>query len=113
MKTILTLSQSGPVRSVDIARELRVTKPTVSESLKALETEGYVTRTGARAVGLTDKGMAVAKEIAGRHDSLFGLLTSLGVDEQTASRDACSMEHCISAESCEALLRLAASRKDG
>ena len=55
---------------------------------------------------LTRKGLKIAKEMMEKHNVLFNLLVSLGVDENIASSDACKMEHAISAESFLALKSL-------
>ena len=56
LKTIFTLSQKDTVRGVDIARKLRVSRPTVSVTLKELEKEGFLFLDGSRKVYLTEKG---------------------------------------------------------
>lgn len=106
MKTIYCLSQQGPVHGADIAKELTVSRPTVCVSLKTLEKEGYLTRCSDHSVYLTDKGLSVALEVSERHSSLYQLLTHLGVNPETAAKDACGMEHIISRESYGALLSL-------
>jgi len=103
LKTIYRLQENDLVRGVDIARDLGVTKPTVSVALKKLESSGLITIHLSRSVKLTEEGERIAKEITERYDSLFGLLTDLGVDEQTAHQDACRMEHGISEQSVKAL----------
>ena len=106
LKTIYRLQENEIVRGVDIARDLGVTKPTVSVALKKLESSGLITVHLSRSVELTQEGERIAKEVTERYDTLFGLLTDLGVDEQTAHRDACRMEHGISDRSLSALIEL-------
>ena len=103
LKTIYRLQENDLVRGVDIARDLGVTKPTVSVALKKLESSGLITIHLSRSVELTQEGERIAKEVTERYDALFGLLTDLGVDEQTAHQDACRMEHGISEQSVKAL----------
>ncbi len=110
MKTIYLLRRNGIVRGADIARELNVSKPTVSVSLKELEQEGYLLRLEDRSVELTPKGMVIAREIVDRNTCLFELLVSLGISESVAMKDACSMEHVISQESFCALIALGECR---
>ena len=107
MKTIYFLQQKGIVRGAYIARELNVTKPTVSVSLKALAEEGYLEMLPDHSVVLTEKGLAIAQEVANRHNSIYDMLVNLGVDNRIAAADACSMEHAISRESLCALTELA------
>ena len=42
MKTIYQLKRNGPVRGAYIARELGVTKPTVSATIRELVDEGFI-----------------------------------------------------------------------
>ena len=111
MKTIYRLSRKGSVRGVDISRSLNVSRPTVSVSLRQLEQEGYVELRDNR-VTLTEKGLAIAEEISDRNTEICRMLKELGVDEATAEKDACNMEHAISRESFSALLALADSRQE-
>lgn len=106
LKTIYMLSGKGEVRGVDIAKELRVTKPTVCVSLKELEAEGYLYMTQERTVILTDIGKRIAKDVMERNTVFRRLLLSLGVDKETAANDACEMEHAVSPKSFEALKQM-------
>ena len=103
MKVIYRLQENDLVRGVDIARELGVTKPTVSVALRELEADGLITVYLSRSVRLTEEGERIAREVARRYDTLFGLLTELGVEEETAREDACRMEHGLSERSLTAL----------
>ena len=110
MKTIYALIKTkGHARGSDVAKELNVSKPTVCVSLKNLQNEGYLKQLEDHSVVLTPKGMAIAREISDRNDSIFHMLVSLGVDEKTAAIDACHMEHAISQESFCALILLSES----
>lgn len=106
LKTIYILSCKKDVHGADIAKAIGVSRPTVCVSLKALAEEGYILMDDAREVHLTEEGMRIAKEIYERHNTLRRLLTGLGVDEKTATSDACEMEHAVSAESYQALKTL-------
>lgn len=108
LKTIYILSKDKDVHGADIARAIGVSRPTVCVSLKALEEEGYILMDDVREVRLTEKGMRIAEETYERHNTLCQLLTELGVDEKTASSDACEMEHAVSNESYQALKTLVA-----
>ena len=111
LKVIYLLSQKGEVRGTHIAEQLGVSRPTVSVALKGLEREGYILMNELRAVTLTEKGRAVAQTMVERHTTFRDLLMSLGIDKETASRDACEMEHSVSAESFEALKTMMVSRE--
>lgn len=71
---------------------------------KSLEEEGYILMDDAREVHLTEKGYADCGKTYERHNTFCRLLTELGVDEKTASSDACEMEHAVSNESYQALV---------
>lgn len=107
LKIIYILSGKKEVHGSDIARELGVSRPTVSVALKALAEEGYVFTDDTYEVHMTEKGRQIAEEIYERHNTFCRLLTGLGVDEKTAAKDACEMEHAVSRESYEALRALA------
>lgn len=106
MKTIYRLQEYDLVRGIDIARELGVSKPTVSVALKNMEESGLITVHLSRSVELTEEGERIARAVTQRYDTLYGLLTDLGVDELTAHDDACRMEHGISDASLSALIEL-------
>ena len=112
LKVIYILSKKKEVHGADIARELRVSRPTVSVALKVLAEEGYIFADDTYEIHLTLKGMRIAEDTYERHDTFRKLLMSLGVDEKTASADACEMEHAVSPASYEALKLLAEKQKE-
>ena len=100
LEAILMLSlEYEHVRSIDIAKHLGYSKPSVSVAMKRLRENGYVYMDGDNYLSLTEAGAAIANKVYERHTVLTGYLTSLGVDEETASNDACRIEHVISDES--------------
>lgn len=104
LETILILSKKLPVvRSVDIAEELNITKPSVSVAMKKLRENDYILVSKAGFITLTEKGLEIASSIYERHTFISKWLISLGVSEETAVTDACRMEHYISKESFEAM----------
>ena len=107
IETIYRLSQERSfVRSVDVADSLGYSKPSVSRAVSALKQDGYLTMdNSSHYLRLTDKGVQVAKKVYERHTVLSRLLISLGVDAQTASEDACRIEHVISDASFQAIKR--------
>ncbi len=106
LKAIYLLSKTGDVHGTNIAEYLGVTKPTVSVSLKSLESEGYLYLERDKSVHLTSKGRKIAESIYEKNKTLKDFLLSLGVSENTASKDACEMEHAVSAESFSALKKI-------
>ena len=96
LETILILSERHPaVRSIDIAEELTVTRPSVSVAMKNLRENGYIRMDGG-VITLTERGRTIAETMYERHLLLSRWLMQLGVDEKTAVEDACRMEHVIS-----------------
>ena len=86
----------GYIRSIDIAAELGVTKPSVSYATKRLRENGYITMDKDGLITLTAKGLPIAERIYDRHKTLAAFLTQMGVDAATAGADACKIEHDIS-----------------
>ena len=106
LEAMLVMSERhGYIRSIDIAAELGVTKPSVSYAVKRLRENGYITMTRDGLITLTEKGLEIANRIYERHKVLTQMLVSLGVDPKTAREDACKMEHDISDETFEAMKR--------
>ena len=104
LETILMLGKKLPVvRSVDIANELGFKKSSVSIAMKNLREKNHITVTDAGFIYLTDSGKEIAEMIYERHEFLSKWLTSLGVPEETATEDACKIEHVISSESFAAI----------
>jgi len=104
LETILILGQNGaPVRSVDIANELGYSKPSVSVAMKNLKANGHIVVEANGYITLTKSGQEIAQKIYDRHTLISDLLIFLGVDNETAMRDACKMEHGMSEESFVAL----------
>ena len=106
LETILILgNRCSLVRAVDIAAEMGFKKPSVSVAMKNLREKEQIRVTPEGYIYLTDSGRAIAEMIYERHQLLSRGLMSLGVDEQTATEDACRIEHVISQESFEAIKR--------
>ena len=104
LETILILSKTLPVvRSVDIANELGFKKSSVSVAMKNLRENGCITVTDAGFIYLTESGREIASRIYERHQFFSEWLIRLGVDEKTATEDACKMEHYMSAASFAAM----------
>ena len=106
MRIIYRLRENGLVRGAYIARELGVSKPTVSVALKEMEAAGYLAIQPDRTVELTEKGEKIGEYVIKRYETVYRLLTDLGVDKKTAAEDACNMEHGISEATLTALCDL-------
>ncbi len=106
LETILILEKrNGIARSVDVANELGFSKPSVSRAMAVLKKAGYVTVGQIHQLLLTEKGKKVAQNIYHRHCVLKEFLMQIGVDEETAAKDACRMEHVISEKTLECILK--------
>ena len=104
LETILILKErKGFVRSIDIAAELEFSKPSVSVAMKNLRENGYILVDKDGYITLTDAGRAIADKIYERHQMIAEILMALGVDEETAYRDSCKIEHDISDKSFECM----------
>ena len=104
LETIYVLSQkSNSVRSVDVAEEMGYSKPSVSRAVGLLRKDGLLLMDETGELKLTEVGEEKAKRIYERHTVLSRLLMNLGVDEATATEDACRIEHYISDRSFEAI----------
>ena len=104
LETIYVLSQkSSYVRGIDIADHLGYSKPSVSRAVGLLRDEGLVKKDTEGYFKLTEAGEIMAKRIYERHTVLTTLFINLGVDEKTASEDACRIEHYISDKTFDAI----------
>ena len=100
---LMLLEKKGHARSIDIANERNVSKPSVSIAMKKLRENGYITMSSDGMISLTDKGYAIARRIYDRHQALTKYLVQLGVPEEIAREDACKIEHDLSEESFAAI----------
>ena len=104
LETTLVLQKKlGIVRSVDVARHLEVSKPSVSHAVTTLKEDGFLTMDDDFFLHLTDLGQEVAEQTYEKHRFFMDLLTEAGVDPASAEQDACRMEHVISQKSFEHL----------
>ncbi|MBE7030651.1 MAG: metal-dependent transcriptional regulator [Ruminococcaceae bacterium] len=102
LESILMLrKRNGFVRSIDVANELGVSKPSVSVAMKQFRQEGYIIIDEDGGISLTQKGLQIAERIYERHQVIARALIALGVDEQTAYEDSCKIEHDISQQTFE------------
>ncbi len=104
LEAIYVLSQqSSEVRAIDVGDYLGYSKPSVSRALGVLKDEGLVTKDEDGFIKLTKAGASHAKQIYERHTVLTQMFMKLGVDEKTASEDACRVEHYISDKTFKAI----------
>ena len=104
LETIYVLSQAkSSVRSIDVSEHMGFSKPSVSRAVGLLKEAGLISVEQNGAILLTQTGLERAKKIYERHTILTSFLMSIGVSEETASDDACKIEHHISDESLAAI----------
>ena len=92
----------GEARPVEIAERLGVKPPTVTKNISRLKAAGLVRREPYRAIFLTEKGQVLAETCMRRHRIVVAFLQQLGIDEETAERDAEGIEHHVSDKTLEA-----------
>ena len=100
LEAILVLQkQKGMVRSVDMARHMGVSKPSMCHAVATLKNGGFLTMDDGFFLHLTNIGREVAEQIYEKHRFFTERLIAAGVDPETAEADACRIEHVISDES--------------
>ena len=104
LERILILSKKlESVHSIDIARDMNFSKPSVSIAMHKLEKDKYITFQDDGSISLTPKGRKVAEAVYDRHVTITKALMQMGVSEEQAKIDACKIEHDISEETFKAL----------
>ena len=104
LEAILVLQRKkGMVRSVDVARHMDVSKPSVCHAVATLKDGGFLTVDGDFFLHLTDVGRETAEQIYEKHQFFTIQLIAAGVDPKIAEADACRIEHVISEESFQRL----------
>ena len=112
LETILILSnQKANVRSIDVANYMNYSKPSISRGIGILKDDGYVTVDDGGFLNLTESGRAIAEKIYERHRVLAAFFESIGISEETASADACRIEHVISDETFTAIKKFIEQNK--
>ena len=102
LETILRLTEkNGHVRSIDVSESMGYSKPSVSRAVGILKKDGFLTMEADGSLVLTESGREVAMKIYERHRVISGFLKKIGVSDETASADACKIEHVISDETFE------------
>lgn len=106
LEAMLILEEKhGYIRSIDIAKHLGVTKPSVSYAVKRLKESGYINMESNGPITLAPPGRKIATRIYERHKALKVFLELLGVDPELAEEDACKIEHVISHDTYVAICR--------
>lgn len=105
LETILRLQkEKDAVRSVDVAASLNFSKASVSRAVSIMKAGGYITTDHNGYIRFTESGLQKALAIFERHKTITKYLqSSLGIDEDTAEKDACRIEHIISQQTFDAM----------
>ena len=112
LEAILVIQKKkGIVRSVDVARHMEVSKPSVCHAVATLRDGGFLTMDSDYFLHLTDVGREVAEQIYEKHRFFTEMLINAGVDPITAERDACRIEHVISESSFQRLKKTLTEKK--
>ena len=112
LEAVLVLQkEKGMVRSVDVARHMEVSKPSVCHAVATLRDGGFLTMDSDYFLHLTDVGREVAEQIYEKHRFFTEMLINAGVDPITAERDACRIEHVISESSFQRLKKTLTEKK--
>ncbi len=110
LEAILMIQErNGVVHSIDIAEELNFSKASVSIAMKKFRENGYIRMDKNGEIKLLEPGLEIAERIYERHKILTSLFEKMGVDHETAAKDACKVEHDLSPVTFEALKKYEAS----
>ncbi len=99
LETIYRLSETGrlPVKSVDVAKRLAISRPSVNRAVNTLKNDGYIIQQNYGDIMITEKGLAAAERIFFKHCLITQfLICSLSLSPAQAEEDACRIEHVVS-----------------
>lgn len=113
LEVIYHLEQENKnVKSVDVAKKMNVSRPSVNKAISVLKDAGMVSQELYGTINLTAQGRKKAVEIVEKHQTLRVFLSEvLGVSKQNADKDACEIEHIISQETFERIKRMVEEKK--
>lgn len=104
LETIYILCKSkSSVRSIDVAEYMNFSRASVSRGIGLLKKQDFILMDRDGYITLTDSGLKTAEKIYERHTVISKMLMLMGIDEKTATEDACRIEHVISDKTFEAL----------
>ena len=113
LEAVLVLQRKqGMVRSIDLARHMGFSKPSISHAVGVLKNGGFLTVDDDGFLHLTVIGREIAEKIYERHCFFTEQLIAAGVDPKTAEADACRIEHIISDESFDRLKEADAQKQE-
>ena len=104
LEAILLLKEKkSDVRAIDVVHYTGYSKPSVSRAMGLLRQNGFITVEETGHINLTFEGRELATKVVERHRVLTEFLIKIGVSTETATEDACKIEHDLSDESFEKL----------
>ncbi|MGI6710857.1 MAG: metal-dependent transcriptional regulator [Bacilli bacterium] len=112
LEAIIILEKEGNVKLTKIAEMLKVSKPAANKAMNLLEEKGFITKETYGNIILTEKGKEAGNKIYKKHLNIKNFLTSLGVKEETAEIDSCKIEHVISEETFQSILKYLEKNKE-
>ena len=83
------------IRAIDISKELKVSRASVTEALKKLASKNFITYGRYDNIALTEEGRKIAQDVVSKHNVLQIFFESLGLTTEEASENACKVEHVI------------------
>lgn len=89
------VSSGCSIRAIDISKELNVSRASVTEALKKLDSKEFITYGRYGNITLTDKGSNLAQQVVYKHNVLQTFFIKIGLDKKEASENACKIEHII------------------
>ena len=104
LETIYILCKSkSSVRSIDVVEYMNFSRASVSRGIGLLKKQDFILMDREGYITLTDSGLKTAEKIYERHTVISKMLMAMGIDEKTATEDACRIEHVISDKTFEAM----------
>ena len=104
LETIYILYKAkSSVRSIDVAGYMNFSRASVSRGMSLLKKQNFILMDKDGYITLTEKGLKTAEKIYERHTVISKMLMAMGIDEKTATEDACRIEHVISDKTFDAM----------
>lgn len=90
------LNSGKNIRAIDISKEIKVSRASVTEALKKLASKGYINYGRYDVISLTESGKEIAQKVVSKHNILQNFFENvLGLSTEEASENACKIEHVI------------------
>lgn len=104
LEAIYMLEIEGkPIKSIDIAKMIGVSRPAVNKAMNELLKKNYIEKPPYGEITLTDEGREIAKKVYHVHVTIREFLIKIGVNKDIADVDCCLIEHVISKETLDAI----------